>query len=124
MSVLPRQPQADGRPVSSLSTQTRVLAGVWAAAVVVVLTVLAVGGRTSMVSQVVGSLSVLVALIFSTFACLRAARRRSPARRAWVAMSVATILGAVGQASYVVAAVTDNPSPPSAASDTFAFVGY
>jgi two-component system sensor histidine kinase/response regulator len=124
MSAVPRHLLLESSRVSNLSTQTRVLAAVWAGAVLVVLAVLAVGERTSMLSQVVGTFSVLAALIFSTFACLRAARRRTPARRAWVAMSVAMVLGAVGQASYVIAAITGSEAPPSAASDTFAFVGY
>ena len=78
------------------------VAAVAALAIAAVSVYLAANDLNSLSSQVVGFLGNLVAILFATLCCVRAARRRSPARPAWVLMSLATGLSTLTVASYAV----------------------
>lgn len=96
----------------------------WGVVIIGVTTLLALNDRSTTSSQVLGNSSILAALVFCIVACVRAARRRTPARLGWILMAVAMFLGAVGQTNYVVMAVTRSSAAPTDAADTFAFLGY
>jgi F0F1-type ATP synthase membrane subunit c/vacuolar-type H+-ATPase subunit K len=112
------------RVLLGLPTPVRWIAAGWAVAVVSVTVLLAVSSRSSASSQVLGNVSILLALVFCVVACVRAARRRTPARLGWSLMALAMFLGAVGQTGYVVTAVTASTTAPSSLADTLAFLGY
>ncbi|HEY0239780.1 MAG TPA: response regulator [Friedmanniella sp.] len=73
---------------------------------------------------VVGNLALLAAMLFGVGCCLGAARRRGPARRAWVLISVALGLGALGQVVFAAAVVRGAPPKPSPVTDTLSYLGY
>ena len=112
-------PHEPGLPAAALAALVA-----WVVVIVVVVVVLATHSRDSFGSQVVGNVAILAALLFCLVRCVRAGWRRGPARRAWIALAVAMLMGSLGQASYVAAAFSASEAPPSVATDAVAFVGY
>ncbi len=115
----PTDAHQPGRPVAALAGLTA-----WVVVIGAVVAVLATHGRESFLSQVVGNLAILAALLFCLVLCVRVGWRRGPARRAWIALAVAMLMGSLGQASYVASAFSASEAPPSVATDTVAFLGY
>ena len=112
-------------PRSGLSAGGFVRAAVVAALVVAGVSVyLAVGDLNSLSSQVVGFLGNLGAFAFATACCVRAARRRSPARAAWVLMAVATGLSSLSVASYAVSFVGTEAPASTPVLDVVGMVAY
>ena len=106
------------------------VAGFLRAAVVAALAIgavsvyLAAGDLNSRSSQTVGFLGNLVAIVFATVCCVRAARQPSPARRAWVMMTVATGLSMLSVASYAVTLIGGTASTSTPVLDVVGVVSY
>jgi PAS domain S-box-containing protein len=100
------------------------LAAFWAVAIVGVTTLLAGSDPASTSSQLIGSVSILAAIVFCLVACVLVARRRTPARLGWSLIAVGMGLGALGQLGYVVTALSATQTAPSTLGDTLAFLGY
>ncbi|WP_049804610.1 hybrid sensor histidine kinase/response regulator [Microlunatus phosphovorus] len=96
----------------------------WALAVLLVALLLARRDPASIQAQVIGSVSILAALIFACVCCVLAVRRRTAARLAWIFMAVGMGLGGLGQVGWVLTALSNTESSPSAIADTLSFLGY
>lgn len=96
----------------------------WALAVLLVALLLARRDPASVQAQLIGSVSILAALIFACVCCVRAVRRRTAARLAWVFMAVGMGLGGLGQVGWVLTALSGTEASPSAVADTMSFLGY
>ncbi|MGI3785285.1 MAG: response regulator [Janthinobacterium lividum] len=72
----------------------------------------------------VGNAALLAAMVFGVVCCIAAARRRSSARRAWILISIALALGALGQVLFTAAIVQGAPPRPSPLTDTLSYLGY
>ncbi len=75
-------------------------------------------------SQAVGFLGNLAAFLFATVASVRAARRPSAARRAWVLISVATGLSSLSVASYAVTFVSGSAPTSTPVLDVVGMIVY
>ncbi len=95
----------------------------WALVIAGVTTLVVVLGRDSAVSQIVSNLGFLLALLFGSALCARAAWPKSPVRRGWGLMSLATLAGAISQSGYVIDAFTRTPQREGTA-DLIAVLGY
>ena len=111
-------------PAQAQPAFPRRLALAWAVVIAGVTSILLTNDRSTMISQLVGNVGFMVALAFGAFYTLRAARRRTPFRRAWATTSVAFIFGTLGQLSYVLQAVSGGESAPSPVVDAVVFFGY
>jgi PAS domain S-box-containing protein len=101
-----------------------VLAICWGLVIAVVVVSLSVGDPESVQSQLIGNVSIFVAIVFALICCILAARRPTAARLAWILMAVGLGLGAIGQLGWVASAMSSTTASPSAVGDTLAFLGY
>jgi two-component system sensor histidine kinase/response regulator len=119
----PVDPRADLAPETPVGLLFAVGA-CWALIIILVSVVLAEGDPATARSQLIGSVSILAAIVFALVCCVLAARRRTAARLGWILMSVGLALGAFGQLAWVATAVSNTRTAPSALGDTLAFLGY
>ncbi len=112
------------RQRSVVPDRVAVLAGVWVVVVVAVITVMIFAGPSSSVAQISGNVTFLIAIAFCVVAATRAAIRRRNTRLAWLLIAFGFGMGFIGQASFVVSALTHNNTPVSPTANVIAFVGY
>jgi len=116
-TVLPREGSADWLPVMAQLAA-------WVVLAVVVGVYLQSGPPESSRRLLLGNATLLVAMVFGVACCVLAARRPGPARRAWVLISVALGLGALGQVLFTLAVLQGAPPKPSPLTDTLSYLGY
>ncbi|GAA3563116.1 hypothetical protein GCM10022197_18310 [Microlunatus spumicola] len=115
--VLPRAASASWLPVVAQLAA-------WVVVAVVVGLYLQGGPPESGQRLLVGNVALLVAMVFGVGCCVLAARRPAPDRRAWVMISVALGLGALGQVLFTLAIAQGAPPKPSPLTDTLSYLGY
>ena len=115
---------AEPRLRSGLPRDFLITAVAGSALIVATLIFISVDGVPSVLSDSFGSLAGFAFVLFATFACVRATRRRDAYRRAWRFLSLALLLCSTSSGITIFYAVTTNGGYPFPTVGDYAYVAY